>query len=130
MLRVRTYIKPSDISGFGLFAAEDIPKGKTTWQYDPQFDLAVGVDQLQEIPSPGLDDFIKYTYFDYSILKYILCADNQRFINHSNTPNIQSTPDIDIAARDIYAHEELTCDYTHFQHDWFERHGVDRSSFR
>ena len=55
-------------------------------------------------------------YIDPRLNRYILCCDNARFINHSNTPNIQSdfSTDrygVDVAARDIETGEELTIDY-------------------
>ena len=58
-----------------------------------------------------------YCYFDKKRNKFILCSDNQRFINHtsnSNLENIISTPDLDIAAIDIKPGDELLCDYNKF----------------
>ncbi len=38
MLRVKTKLGLSSINGVGLFADQFIPKGSTTWEYDPGFD--------------------------------------------------------------------------------------------
>ena len=52
--------------------------------------------------------------------KYILCADDARFFNHSDNPTCidsDSIPDeegIDVAARDLESGEELTCNYKVF----------------
>lgn len=130
MLRVRTKITQSSIEGVGLFADEFIPAGTITWQYDPEFDIAFDEDALKRIPEHVRGQFLKYSYFDHDIKKYILCSDDQRFINHSNTPNIRSTPEKDVAARDIQIGEEIMCDYAHYEHDWFERRGLKREEFK
>ena len=130
MLRVKTRLGQSKIEGIGLFADVFIPKGTVTWQYDPLFDTAFDVSDIDKVPEPVKDQFMKYSYFDYKLNKMILCSDDQRFINHSNTPNIQSTPEKDIALNDIQPGEELTCDYENYEHNWFERRGLKREDFK
>ena len=114
MLRVKIKIGQSEVDGIGLFADEFIPKGTVTWQYDPEFDIAFDESALERIPQHVRRQFLQYSYFDHQLKKYILCSDDQRFINHSNNPNILSTPDEDVAARDIKAGEEMLCDYAHY----------------
>jgi len=51
-----------------------------------------------------------------------LCADNAKHMNHSDSPNVVNGEDGDgvetnVAARDIEAGEELTCDYYSFDLD-------------
>ena len=41
MLQVRTFIEKSQIHGFGLFAAENIPKGIVVWEYNPTIDKEI-----------------------------------------------------------------------------------------
>ena|SRR3989338_7431165 len=130
MLRVKTKLGASDIHGVGLFADELIPKGTVTWQCDPEFDVAYDESVLERIPSNSLKQFLDYAYFDHAINKYILCADDQRFINHSKNPNIKSTPSQDVATKDIHPGEELTCDYSDYEHDWFQRRGKKREHFK
>ena len=129
MLRINTKISTSKVSGIGLFAADFIPKGTITWEYDPEFDVAFDEEAIKRIPTYVLGQFMKYSYYDYDLKKYILCSDDQRFINHSNEPNIISTPRKDTAARDIQPGEELFCDYANYESDWFERRGIDRKDF-
>jgi len=126
MLRLKTFIAASSISGIGLFAGQVIRAGTVTWEYDAEFDSAFTAQVLQRMPEVCREDFLKYAYFDHVRDRFVLCCDNQRFINHSADPNIISTPDRDTAARDIAHGEELTCDYSLYEHDWFERRGVDR----
>ncbi len=130
MLRIKTKLLSSEVEGIGIFADQFIPKGTMTWQYDPEFDLTFGEDALERIPEPVMEQFLKYSYYDHNLKKYILCSDDQRFINHSNNPNITSTPEKDLASRDIQKGEELFCDYAHYEHDWFERRGLKRELFK
>ena len=130
MLRIKTKLAMSKLHGIGLFAAEFIPKGTITWQYDPEFDIAFSEDMFKKIPKNVLDQFMKYSYYDHELKKYILCSDDQRFINHSTHYNINSSPRKDVALRDIKKGEELTCDYTHYEYDWFERRGINRELFK
>jgi uncharacterized protein len=129
MLRVKTRIKESGIEGIGLFADQFIPKGTVTWQYDPKFDTGFTEEDVAQMPDIAREQFMVYAYFDHVRKLYILCSDYQRFINHSENPNIQSTPDQDVASRDIVPGEEMTCDYTLYEHDWFERRNVEREEF-
>lgn len=129
VLRISASIGASKISGIGLFAAQFIPKGTITWQYDSKFDSSFDEADLVEMPDVARAPFLKYAYFDHSLNKYILCSDYQRFINHSTSPNITSTPSCDVAMRDIEEGEELTCDYAMYEHDWFERRGLNKEDF-
>ena len=129
MLRVKAQIKSSPIQGIGLYADQYIPKGTVTWQYDPKFDVGFTEEDIADMSEMAREQFLVYAYFDHERGLYILCSDYQRFINHSNQPNIISTPDQDIAARDILPGEEMTCDYTGYEYDWFERRNKKRADF-
>ena len=130
MLRVKTKINFSKLNGIGLFADQFIPKGTTTWQYDPEFDSSFTEEDFKKIPDVVKNQFMTYCYFDHNLQKYVLCSDFQRFINHSNNPNIQSTPEKDIASKDINFGDEMTCDYADYEFDWFERRGHKREDFQ
>lgn len=129
MLRVKTKIKSSGIEGIGLYADQFIPKGTITWQYDAKFDSSYTEEEVNAMSELAREHFMIYAYFDHVRKLYILCSDYQRFINHSNNPNIDSTPDCDVAARDIKVGEEMTCDYTGYESDWFERRKVSKGDF-
>lgn len=130
MLRVRTVVKPSTISGLGLFAAEFIAKGQVTWMYDEGIDQVISASTFEAMTDVQRDFLMRYGFFsdDGSALYY--CADDLRFINHSSEPNIGSVNFEDRALRDIEIGEELVCDYRGFERDWFERRGFDPSNFR
>jgi SET domain-containing protein len=129
MIRVKTKLGLSRVHGVGLFADQFIPKGTITWQCDPEFDISYDESLLETFPAWTKEQFMKYSYFDFKLNKYILCIDDQRFINHSIDPNIVSSPNFDIAGRDIKIGEELFCNYNHYEKDWFKRRGVDEKEF-
>lgn len=126
MLKVKTKIGESKIHGIGLFADQFIPKGTITWSYDKDLDCTYEKELIENLPPLLKDYFLFYCYFDYDINKYILCCDNQKFINHSvANENISSEPTKDIAMRDIQIGEEMICDYNKFDSNYWERHNID-----
>ena len=129
MLRVKTRLGLSRVDGVGLFADQFIAKGTVTWKYDPNFDVKWTEKQAKRLPQWTKDQFSKYSYFDFDQNCYILCIDDQRFINHSIDPNILSTPSADVAGRDIQPGEELFCNYEHYEKGWFERRGIKPTEF-
>jgi len=120
MLLIRTNLRPSPIEGLGLFAAQPIAKGTITWAFDPRFDLLFDEAEVDRLPALQRALMLRHGYLSIQLQKYVLCADDARFWNHSATPNnaqILRPDDIEpsnIALRDIAAGEELTVDYRTF----------------
>ena len=116
MLLVRVRVDRSAIHGLGVFTLEPIAKDTPVWRFTPGFDLDVDPELVQRQPEPLRERLLHYGYIDPRLGRYILCCDDARFMNHSDTANLQ--PDfslgrygIDVAARDIRPGEELTVDY-------------------
>ncbi len=130
MLLVKTRLDRSKNHGIGLFAAQFIPKGTITWKFTPKFDICYSVESIELLPPHCKTRFLDQAYLDFKIKKYVLCFDDQRFINHSNKPNIKSTPQMDIAKRNIEKGEELTCNYEDYEKGWFSRRGFKKKSFK
>lgn len=129
MLLVKTRIAPSQIHGIGLFADQFIPKGTVTWRFCPGFDPTYTEEDMLNMSEAAREQFLKYAYYDKELRLYVLCADDQRFINHeSGSPNILSTPKQDVAARDIFPGEELLCDYNCYDDTYFNRAGMPQLS--
>ncbi|HML28103.1 MAG TPA: SET domain-containing protein [Hyphomicrobium sp.] len=116
MLMVKTLLKPSDIAGIGLFAAEDIPKGTVTWRFMAHFDRLLTEDEIESLPEVARANLLDHVYLHEASGMFVLCADNARFMNHADEPNTEGVhePGYDIALRDIRAGEEITCDYRTF----------------
>jgi SET domain-containing protein len=93
----------SQIHGFGTFAREQIPAGKTFYEIS----LAhVSTENHPNKARIGADEFGRDLYVSDEVLDYV---------NHS--PNSNTALDIDVrppalkALRDIVEHEEITCNY-------------------
>lgn len=120
MMLVKTEKRQSAIHGIGLFAAQDIPEGTPTWRFIAGIDQAIHPDVVARLPEASRFTFLTYAYLDIKTGLYVLCADDARFMNHSEEPNVSGdyTLDevfgVDVAARDIQAGEELLCDYRTF----------------
>ncbi|MBX4195492.1 SET domain-containing protein-lysine N-methyltransferase [Candidatus Parcubacteria bacterium] len=123
MLMVKTRLGPSKIHGIGLFADQFIPKGALTWRFVPGFDLKIEPDELLRLSEPARKLFWQYAYVDKNNGHYILCFDDERFINHSEEPNIiqkrigREVEGREVASRDIQPGEELTVNYYDFDKD-------------
>ena len=114
MLLVKTKKGVSAIHGIGLFADEFIPEGRAIWIFHPGFDQRWPSSALTDLPEPARAQLEHYGYTNM-VGDLVLCADDARFFNHSSDPNTKdvagSEEGITVAARDIFPHEEITCDY-------------------
>lgn len=119
MLLIRTSLRSSKIHGIGCFTEEKILKGQVIWEFDERIDLRIPVSDLPNYPPP-IQEFLK-TYGYAELFEgqkvLILCGDHSRHFNHSDSPNLIDTESKSIAARDIEAGEELTCNYYSFDLD-------------
>lgn len=98
--------------GFGVFATEFIPKGTITWALD-KLDQIIEPEQVANMAPIYKGNIEKYAYID-PLGKYVLCWDLGRYMNHSCNPSTRGIGyNFDLAIRDIYPGDELTCDYGH-----------------
>ncbi len=124
MLHIKTKVGKSPLHGIGLFADQFIPKGTVTWEYHPDFDSSFSEADTMRMTESARKQFFHYAYYDKDLDRYVLCFDDQRFINHSTKhENIHSTPRRDVALRDIHRGEELLCDYYKYDDTYFNRLG-------
>lgn len=120
MMLVKTAKKRSRIHGLGLFAAEFIPAGTPTWRFTPGLDQALHPSAVEQLNSHNRPWFLTYAYLDIRTGLYVLCADDARYMNHSDDPSVTGDYEqepvfgVDIAIRDIAVGDELTCDYRTF----------------
>ena len=117
MLTVKTFLKKSSIHGLGLFAGEDIPKGRIVWKFVKGFDIVVKQGYINKLPRHTQEWVHKYGYLDNKKGGYVICLDDARFFNHSNNPNTLDSSNLTIANRRIKKGEELTCNYFEFDQD-------------
>ena len=130
MLLVKTRLGMSKLHGIGLFADEFIAKGTVTQRYSPLFDPSYTQEEVSGLPEMQRNTILHHAYFDKDLNKLVMPGDDLRYINHNEgDPNILSTPTEDVAARDIQAGEEMTCNYKAFEEGYFARRGIDPKTF-
>jgi SET domain-containing protein len=135
MILVSTYLSSSPIEGLGLFAKLPIQKGAVVWKFVPRIDALLTKEEVNALPTITRELCLRYAYYVPVTGKYVLCGDDARFVNHSDTPNTAGAyPEgdpygIDIAIRDIDAGEEITCDYRSFDPEVSYKFGVSPRNY-
>jgi uncharacterized protein len=114
MMMGETELRPSPIAGIGIFVLHDVPKGSVIWRFDSRIDRVYSEADIASLP-PEMRRFLRRfsTWHEQSRL-WVLCGDNGRHFNHSDTPNTLSQGIAfgdDVAGEDIPAGSELTADY-------------------
>jgi uncharacterized protein len=121
MLIIETYLAPSPLHGLGVFAAKAVLTGQVVSRFMPPFDVQFPVELLAALSPPEQRYLRHFAYRSLFSGLYILTGDNDRYMNHSATPNVGMNPDgtaTNLALRPIAAGQELTCDYRTFDADW------------
>lgn len=114
MLYVQAKAGPSRIHGLGLIAAEFIPTGTVVWRFEPGFDVELTQDDVARLAPPAQKQVQHYAYSCPFTHHFILSSDDDRFTNHSETPNTFYADGCTRALRDIQPGEEITADYRQF----------------
>ena len=100
----------SEEVGLGVLATKFIPKGTIVWISD-DLDIILEANYVDSLDEIRQEIIYKYSYQNNED-QYILCWDHSRYMNHSFHPNCVNTAyEFELAARDIYPGEEITCDY-------------------
>jgi len=115
MLKVKTYVGPSNIEGVGLFAAEFIPAGTLIFQED-EYTKFITREDYSNMSEIQREFFDRYSYFVNGLYK--VSMDNDRFTNHSSTPNTIDIGDVTVARLNIHKGEEITADYKDLFEDY------------
>ena len=114
MMMVETELKVSAIHGVGVFLTEPVRAGQLIWRFDSRVDRVFSDAELQAMPEK-LQRFMRtYSTFHDGLKLWVLCGDDGRHFNHSDTPNTRSLGIAfgdDVAAEDLPAGTELTSDY-------------------
>jgi SET domain-containing protein len=115
MMMVETEVRPSAIHGLGVFLLEPVPKGGLIWRFDSRIDRVYVEAEVASLPAHIQAYLRTYSTWHEDTGLFVLCGDNGRFFNHSDTPSTVSDAisfGEDHAIRDLAAGDELTSDYT------------------
>jgi uncharacterized protein len=114
MMMVETELRPSSIHGIGVFLTQPVRAGELIWRFDTRIDRVFSDSELREMPEL-LQSFLRtYSTLHSGLMLWVLCGDNGRHFNHSDSPNTRSLGIAfgdDVAANDLEAGTELTSDY-------------------
>ena len=114
MMMVDTELRPSAIHGLGVFTTEPVRAGQLIWRFDSRIDRVFSDAELGDMPE-RLQAYLRtYSTLHDDLKLWVLCGDNGRHFNHSDTPNTRSLGIAfgdDIASVDLPAGTELTSDY-------------------
>lgn len=115
MLIVKTYIDKSKIHNIGLFASELIKKDTIVWRMS-KLDMILDKDEFEKLPQTAKNFITNHGVWDINEQKIIMSFDNDKFINHSLTPNLSYNrlKKETFANKDIYPDEEITINYYDF----------------
>jgi SET domain-containing protein len=114
MLLVETELRTSEIHGIGVFLTQKVRKGDPIWRFDSRIDRIYSEAELASLPDHVQEFLRTYSTWHEATRLWILCGDNGRHFNHSDTPNTLSLGvgvGDDVAAQDLPAGTELTTNY-------------------
>lgn len=114
MMMVETELRASPIQGIGIFLLQPVRAGDLIWRFDSRVDRIYGEAELDSLPEPTRSFLRRFSTWHAATGLWVLCGDNGRHFNHSDTPNTISKGIAfgdDVAACDIAAGTELTSDY-------------------
>ena len=96
------------------------------WVFQPGFDQEIADDAFAQLPVNARDYLRVYAYYNVNRRVWIFSGDDDRFTNHSDTPNALDDDTRVYAARDIQAGEEITADYSDLGETHFLGYSPDR----
>ena len=114
MMMVETELRVSAIHGIGVFLTEPVRAGQLIWRFDSRIDRVFSDAELDRMPDRLQRFMHTYSTLHEGLKLWVLCGDNGRHFNHSESPNTQSLGVAfgdDVAAADMPAGTELTSDY-------------------
>ncbi|MBL7059058.1 SET domain-containing protein [Candidatus Pacearchaeota archaeon] len=115
MFKIKYYLDKSKIHGLGIFAKEDIKKGKIIYVHNDKLDLILTQKEFNELNKKEKKLVLHYGYFNKKLNKWRLDHDDIRFCNHSKNSNITLFQGKIISKKNISKGEELLQNYSEFK---------------
>jgi hypothetical protein len=121
VLKIPVELRPSPIHGLGVFTRHALSRGAVVSGFVPPLDVVFPPEFLATLNDAERDYVRRFSYLSRFTGQYILPGDHDRFMNHSDHPNVGMDPSGNyacVALADIESGEELTCDYRTFDAEW------------
>ena len=118
MLLIPTRVRPSLVHGFGLFALRRVRPGEVVSVWTDE-DVACDPAVVDDLPPVERELALRHGFVDPATGLFLLAAGGERYINHSDAPNLAGHPArVRVAIREIEAGEELVEDYRVTEPGW------------
>lgn len=114
MMRIKTYLDKTERGDLGLYAAQNISQGTIVWVYDEGFEKIFTDEEVNNMSILTKEYVKKYSYQKSDDKTWVLCIDDNKFLNHSDAPNLEDFETHSVAVVDIKKGQELTCNYYGF----------------
>jgi len=126
MFLVKTKLAPSKIHWTGVFADEFIPEGSVVWELWP-IDAKLTAHEISRLARDLKKDVTNFVYTDSRDRnKYILLRGNDKYTNHSFSPNTGDDENGRTRAlKNIEVWEEITDNYTTYMDPFLDRQHLD-----
>ena len=111
MLLIEHFVGPSKIHGLGVFSRQQVRKGTLIWEFNPLIDLKICRGDLLALPDHTRNWIVDRAEYYPSGDFFVLGADGDQFMNHSDEPNLRSNGLLGFSTREILEGEEITCRY-------------------
>ena len=90
MMMVETELRPSPIHGLGVFLLRPVCAGELVWRFDARIDRVYTPEEVASLPPHVQAWLATYCTWHEAVGLYVLCGDNGRYFNHSETPSTVS----------------------------------------
>lgn len=114
MIHIKYKVKPSNLSGVGLFADQDIKKDDLIYTPNQLLDVDLTQEQFDTLDPVEQAEVRYYGYWNKYSNRWHVAFESIRFLNHGELGVANVTQDeemVMVAVRDISAGEELLQDY-------------------
>ena len=111
MFLVEHFVGKSRIHGLGVFISKPIKRRSLIWKFDPDFDIEISCHLVSSLSKHDMQFILNHAEYISETDSFRLGNDGDIFMNHSDTPSLSDYGDFMLAARDLRAGDELTCDY-------------------
>jgi SET domain-containing protein len=119
MIHIKYKLDRSSKHGIGLFADENLTKGKLIYTPSPLLDVNITQQQFDSLDAKEKQEILWWGFFDQPSGKWHVDFDVSHFINHAYDGTVTQDPSHTdaylVAARDIKVGEELTQNYLEFE---------------